>query len=52
MYILATSRATSDVILGNMDGRHRASMVLPLPGGPLNSRLWKPAAATSNALLA
>ena len=30
----------------------RASMVLPLPGGPKRSRLWPPAAATSSARLA
>jgi len=32
-----------------MEGRRRAMMVLPLPGGPINSRLCPPAAATSSA---
>ncbi len=31
-----------------MVGSRSASMVLPLPGGPIISRLWLPAAATSN----
>ena len=32
--------------------RARASMVLPVPGGPISSRLWPPAAAISSARLA
>ena len=32
-----------------MPGSRRASMVLPEPGGPTNSRLWPPAAAISSA---
>ena len=35
-----------------MDGIARASSVLPLPGGPVISILWPPAAATSSARLA
>ena len=50
--ILVTSSASSRVSLGRMEGRLRASSVLPLPGGPLMSRLCPPAAATSIARLA
>ena len=32
-----------------MPGRRRASMVLPVPGGPARSRLCRPAAASSSA---
>ena len=31
------------------DGSRRASIVLPVPGGPCRNRLWPPAAATSSA---
>ena len=34
-----------------MEGRRRASGVLPEPGGPLSNTLWPPAAATSRARL-
>ena len=34
---------------GRMPGSRRASIVLPAPGGPIISRLWPPAAATSSA---
>ena len=44
--------ASSTVSGGMMDGSLRASMVLPEPGGPLMSKAWAPAAATSSALLA
>ena len=35
---------------GRIDGRRRASIVLPTPGGPESSRLWPPAAAIVSAL--
>jgi len=34
---------------GRMPGNRLASILLPVPGGPKNSRLWPPAAATSSA---
>ena len=34
---------------GRIDGSRRAAIDLPAPGGPLISRLWPPAAATSSA---
>ena len=34
---------------GRIDGRRRAAIDLPLPGGPIMSTLWPPAAATSSA---
>ena len=37
---------------GRMPGRRAASIDLPAPGGPIISRLWPPAAATSSARLA
>jgi len=37
---------------GQDAGQARASMDLPVPGGPLISTLWPPAAATSSARLA
>ena len=37
---------------GNRPGRRWASIDLPEPGGPMNSRLWPPAAAISSARLA
>ena len=52
LWILVVSSASSRVIDGRMVGRRRASMVLPAPGGPMSSRLWAPAAATSSARLA
>ena len=33
-------------------GKRLASMVFPVPGGPIKSRLWRPLAAISNALFA
>ena len=44
-----TSSAASSVSGGSSPGRRRASIVLPVPGGPAKSRLWPPAAATSSA---
>jgi hypothetical protein len=49
---LVTSSASASVIWGRIEGKARASIVLPLPGGPLSSTLWKPVAATSNARFA
>ena len=46
------SSASSKLSSGRIPGSRRASMVLPLPGGPKKSRLWPPAAAISSARLA
>ena len=43
-------RLGSRVNGGRIDGRRRANIVLPVPGGPSNNRLWPPAAAISSAL--
>ena len=43
------SSASSRVGAGRIEGRRRASIVLPAPGEPTISRLWPPAAATSSA---
>ncbi len=51
LYILVTSNASSVVIGGSMEERARASIVLPLPGGPHIIMLWPPAPATSSARL-
>ena len=45
----ALPRATA---AARMEGRRLASMVLPVPGGPMSRMLWPPAAATSSARLA
>ena len=52
LWIAVTSIASSSVSGGRIDGRRRASMVFPEPGGPSSSTLWPPAAATSSARLA
>ena len=44
-----TSIASARVSGGSRPGRRRASIVLPVPGGPWRKRLWPPAAATSSA---
>src|SRR5438552_336637 len=49
LWIIVTSIASSSASGGRIDGRRRASMVLPEPGGPMSSTLWPPAAATSRA---
>jgi len=51
LYILVTSRDSSAVMGGRMEGRDLASRVLPLPGGPDMTTLWPPLAATSSARL-
>jgi hypothetical protein len=48
----ADSSASASVIGGIRPGRRCASIDLPAPGGPLISKLWPPAAATSSARLA
>ena len=48
-YIFVTSIASGCVSGGRTDGSALASSVFPDPGGPLISRLWLPAAATSSA---
>jgi len=40
LYILVTSNISSMAILGRMEGRERASIVLPLPGGPFMIAMW------------
>ena len=52
LYTLVASNASSGLMGGRIDGSERANSVLSLPGGPLMSRLWPPAAATSSARLA
>ena len=44
-----TSSASSSASGGRIPGSRRASIVLPVPGGPARSRLWRPAAAISSA---
>ena len=51
-WILVVSTASSKLISGRMEGRRLASMLLPVPGGPISSTLWPPAAAISRARLA
>ena len=48
----ALTRASSASIGGRMPGRRCASIDLPVPGGPMSSRLCEPAAAISSARLA
>ena len=48
-WMRVTSIASSRVSGGRIDGSRRASIVLPVPGGPCRNRLWPPAAATSSA---
>ena len=51
-YILVTSTASSNVRSGSMVGSLLASILLPVPGGPMISMLCPPAAAISIARLA
>ena len=46
-WMRVTSTASAAVIGGRIEGSRRASIVLPVPGGPCMNRLWPPAAATS-----
>ena len=48
---MLTLNASSGASGGRMPGRREASIDLPVPGGPIMSRLWAPAAATSRARL-
>ncbi len=48
----ATSSASPSSRGGRMPGRHRASIVLPAPGGPVSKMWCPPAAAISSARLA
>ena len=43
---------SSNVIGGSMYGTREASMLFPVPGGPISSTLCSPAAAISNAFFA
>ena len=47
-----TSSASARVSGGRIDGSRRASIVLPVPGGPTSSRLCAPAAAMTSASIA
>ena len=47
--IPVVSILSSNVIGGRIDGIRFAIMLFPVPGGPMRSTLWKPAAATSRA---
>ena len=47
-----TSSASSRASVGRMPGSRRASIVFPVPGGPISRRLCEPAAAISSARLA
>ena len=49
LWIRVTSIASVRLIAGRIEGIRRASIVLPVPGAPSNSRLWPPAAAISSA---
>lgn len=49
---IEVSSSSCGVRGGSRPGRRWASMDLPDPGGPTNSRLWPPAAAISSARLA
>ena len=51
-WIFVTVIASASVSGGRMPGRRRASIVLPVPGGPTKRTLWPPAAAISSARLA
>ena len=46
-WIRVTSIASARLSGGRIDGIRRASIVLPVPGGPWRKRLWPPAAATT-----
>ncbi len=48
-WILVTSSASARSSGARIVGRRRASIVLPMPGGPTNSRWCAPAAATESA---
>ena len=48
-WIMVTSSTSLRSSGGRIVGRRRASIVLPVPGGPMNSRLCPPAAAISRA---
>ena len=47
--IRATSSASATASGGRIEGSRLAASDLPAPGGPIISRLWPPAAATSSA---
>jgi hypothetical protein len=49
--IIDTSSSSAGVSGGRMVGSRAASIDFPEPGGPIISRLWPPAAATSSARL-
>ncbi len=50
--IFVTSRASSSVIGGRIEGIRRASMDFPVPGGPTINILWPPETAISIARFA
>ena len=48
-WMRVTSSASSRASVGRMPGSRRASIVFPVPGGPMSRRLCEPAAAISSA---
>ena len=52
LWIRVTVIASARVSGGRIDGRRRASIVLPVPGGPESRRLCEPAAAIVSARIA
>jgi hypothetical protein len=52
LWMRITSIASERSSGGKIEGRRPASIVLPVPGGPLRRLLWAPAAATTSALTA
>ena len=48
-WIRVTSSASARVSAGRIPGKRRASIVLPVPGGPISKTLCEPAAAISSA---
>ena len=52
LWIRVTSIASGRLSDGRIEGSRWASIVLPVPGGPLSRLLWAPAAATISALTA
>ena len=48
-WIRVTSSASARVSAGRIPGKRRASIVFPVPGGPISRRLCEPAAAISSA---
>jgi hypothetical protein len=52
LWMRITSIASVRLSAGRIDGKRWASIVLPVPGGPLSRLLWAPAAAITRACTA